>query len=159
MTFLLFFTGLFFVAAFYNVVIGSYEEALGGLVIAGIMGGVYLFFRREKKQADEFLRWLFAHRADIERGGASYEGIRITPQTDIRQFRATLSFLFFTTSAPSRFLLSGRHSFIRTGLLYTLATLVFGWWGLPWGPIETVKSITRNLRGGHRITIGDILRG
>jgi hypothetical protein len=38
------------------------------------------------------------------------------------------------------------------GLVWTLLTLVAGWWGIPWGPIYTVQSLWVNLRGGHDLT-------
>lgn len=36
--------------------------------------------------------------------------------------------------------------------LYTLISLVLGWWGIPWGPIYTIQSIAANLGGGKIVT-------
>jgi len=33
-----------------------------------------------------------------------------------------------------------------------LHSLLFGWWGLPWGPIWTIRSIWRCLHGGTDVT-------
>jgi hypothetical protein len=41
---------------------------------------------------------------------------------------------------------------VATGLPYTVLSLILGWWGLPWGPIRTIKSIACNLSGGRDIT-------
>ena len=30
--------------------------------------------------------------------------------------------------------------------------IIFGWWGIPWGPIHTVKSISVNNKGGIDVT-------
>ena len=35
---------------------------------------------------------------------------------------------------------------------YTLFTCLFGWWGLPWGPIESAQAIWTNLGGGLDVT-------
>jgi len=35
---------------------------------------------------------------------------------------------------------------------YTLISLLFGWWGFPRGPRETIRSIRTNLRGGIDVT-------
>ncbi len=35
---------------------------------------------------------------------------------------------------------------------YTLISLLFGWWGIPWGPIFTIQSIVRNSSGGVDVT-------
>lgn len=33
-----------------------------------------------------------------------------------------------------------------------LHSLLFGWWGIPWGPIWTVSTLWRTLRGGIDVT-------
>ena len=34
---------------------------------------------------------------------------------------------------------------------YILISLLFGWWGIPWGPIFTIKSLYTNLNGGMEV--------
>jgi hypothetical protein len=36
----------------------------------------------------------------------------------------------------------------KEGIKWSLLTSLLGWWGIPWGPIFSVQSISRNLRGG-----------
>ena len=43
-------------------------------------------------------------------------------------------------------------SAVTKGLPWTLLTLVMGWWGIPWGPIFTVKSLVLNFKGGRDVT-------
>jgi hypothetical protein len=43
------------------------------------------------------------------------------------------------------------HGFVR-GLPYALLSLVFGWWGLPWGLIYTPIVIFTDLTGGCEVT-------
>lgn len=31
---------------------------------------------------------------------------------------------------------------------YMLASLLFGWWGLPWGPVQTWRAVWECLNGG-----------
>jgi hypothetical protein len=38
------------------------------------------------------------------------------------------------------------------GLLFTLLSLVLGWWGIPWGPIYTIQALIVNLGGGKDVT-------
>ncbi|HET7181368.1 MAG TPA: hypothetical protein VFI15_03965 [Candidatus Limnocylindrales bacterium] len=33
-----------------------------------------------------------------------------------------------------------------------LHSLLFGWWGIPWGPIFTIQGVFRTLRGGVDVT-------
>jgi hypothetical protein len=35
---------------------------------------------------------------------------------------------------------------------YVFSTLLFGWWGIPWGPIYTIECLYRNLSGGLDVT-------
>ena len=34
----------------------------------------------------------------------------------------------------------------------TLITLLFGWWGIPWGPVYSIESLATNLSGGRDVT-------
>jgi len=38
------------------------------------------------------------------------------------------------------------------GLPFTVISLLFGWWGIPWGPIRTFSSIRCNFSGGKDVT-------
>lgn len=40
---------------------------------------------------------------------------------------------------------------------YLIVSLLFGWWGFPWGPIYTIECLYRNLCGGVDVT-DDVLR-
>jgi hypothetical protein len=46
---------------------------------------------------------------------------------------------------------------VTKGLLFTLCSLVLGWWGIPWGPIWTIATVVTNLRGGRNVT-AEVLR-
>ena len=35
---------------------------------------------------------------------------------------------------------------------YILSSLLFGWWGVPWGPLLTVKAVWDCLNGGRDVT-------
>jgi hypothetical protein len=41
---------------------------------------------------------------------------------------------------------------VGKGFVYTLISLLVGWWGIPWGPIYTIGALVTNLRGGKDIT-------
>jgi len=41
---------------------------------------------------------------------------------------------------------------ILKGLPWTLITLLVGWWGIPWGPINTVRTLWTNFHGGEDVT-------
>lgn len=72
-------------------------------------------------------------------------------------FRYTISILIMTFRRGSDiyFIRSGE-SGLKFSLPYTLLTLLFGWWGIPWGPIYSIASIVQNLSGGKDLT-GEVL--
>jgi hypothetical protein len=68
-------------------------------------------------------------------------------------FECCISFLLLTLRRPGRIVLlrEGQSGWVA-GLPYTLVSLVFGWWGLPWGMIYTPLVVLTNLRGGRDVT-------
>jgi hypothetical protein len=43
-------------------------------------------------------------------------------------------------------------STIKHSIGFTLITLFFGWWGIPWGPIYSIGALYSNLTGGKDMT-------
>jgi hypothetical protein len=43
-------------------------------------------------------------------------------------------------------------STVNHSIGFTLITLIFGWWGIPWGPIYSIGALYSNLTGGKDIT-------
>jgi len=63
----------------------------------------------------------------------------------------SLLIITFRRASDVHFIRAGESSVFR-GLIWTLLTLVMGWWGIPWGPIYTVQSLAVNFRGGKDVT-------
>ena len=41
-------------------------------------------------------------------------------------------------------------------LFSTLGSLLFGWWGIPWGPIWTIKAVIDNMANSDEIIWGSL---
>lgn len=41
---------------------------------------------------------------------------------------------------------------IAKGWPYALLTFLFGWWGIPWGPIYSIQCLATDLGGGRDVT-------
>lgn len=68
-------------------------------------------------------------------------------------YQYCISIIIMTFRRSSNiYLIKGGESSFGKGLKYTLLTLIFGWWGLPWGPIYTIGSISTNCKGGKDVT-------
>ena len=69
------------------------------------------------------------------------------------RFQYVISILVMTFRRPSPvFFLREGESASKAALPYTLLTLFFGWWGIPWGPIHSIGALSTNFRGGKDIT-------
>jgi hypothetical protein len=68
-------------------------------------------------------------------------------------FYYTISILILTFKNPTNiyFIRAGEGTFGKS-ILYTVISLLFGWWGFPWGPIYTIAALVTNLSGGKDVT-------
>ena len=139
-----------------HILLGHFAD--GGLLLgfAAFLGTILYYAGRETRERKEFLEWLKVKRPEIEKGWAFYKGQKITTQTMTTQYQACISLIIRTLRFRSRFLISGRDNFV-TCFAYTLVTFLLGWWGIPFGVIFTPQAIYRNLRGGYKRTIGELL--
>ena len=69
----------------------------------------------------------------------------------IYQYTISIIVMTFRRSSDVYFVRAGESGVLK-GLPYTLLTFVFGWWGIPWGPIYSIGSLYHNLRGGKNVT-------
>lgn len=87
--------------------------------------------------------------------GMSNEGIRAEVAAGARfvVYQYCISVVVMTFKRPSDiyFVRAGEGATAK-GLKFTLLSFLFGWWGIPWGPIYTVQSIWVNSRGGRDVT-------
>ncbi len=69
----------------------------------------------------------------------------------VYQFCISIIVATFRRSSDIYFIPAG-HTGVSKGLIFTLISFVFGWWGIPWGPIYTIGSLITNFSGGKNIT-------
>ncbi len=156
----LFVAALFVCGGIWNLAAsgGTFPDAAVCFGIAALLGWAFWFFRREERLSAEFLSWLVTNRKPIEDAKPlRYSDMSISKTTEVTQYWAAMSFLVLSIKAPSRLYLEGQHPGPLVGGLYTVVSLVLGWWGIPWGPIYTVQSAFSNILGGKRRTIQDLL--
>lgn len=67
------------------------------------------------------------------------------------QYTISVVVMTFRRSSDIYFVKAGESAVVK-GLPFTFLSLVFGWWGFPWGPIYTIGSLATNLGGGKNIT-------
>lgn len=67
------------------------------------------------------------------------------------QYTISLILITFRRTSALYFIRSHENA-VSQGLSYTLLSVFFGWWGIPWGPKFTMEAIMNNLRGGKDVT-------
>ncbi|MDF2546334.1 MAG: hypothetical protein K0R93_1232 [Anaerosolibacter sp.] len=150
---LLFFIAVYIGVGIYQLINGNIEVALFSFAFATLIFGIFYFFKKERDYSNDFCIWAMENKECIYDGKAEYNGIRITPDTEIVRCSACISILFFSFKAPSRFLIKDYHHTYLINFVYSITTLLFGWWAFPLGPINTIKVLFNNIRMHERITI------
>lgn len=65
----------------------------------------------------------------------------------------TISFIIITLKKTSGvYLVRAEEKAANKGLGFTLLSLFFGWWGIPYGPKFTLAALKENFKGGKDIT-------
>ena len=68
-------------------------------------------------------------------------------------YQYCISVLIMTFKRPSDiYFIRAGESAVTNGLGFTILSLVFGWWGIPWGPIYTIQALATNFQGGKDVT-------
>ncbi|MBI4197752.1 MAG: hypothetical protein HY533_01415 [Chloroflexi bacterium] len=150
---------LFLAGAFYNFFTpaGDTANGVGGLAYAVLLVGLWLFFRKLDRRNRKFLIWLSGNASAIRSGGSPYGSTTVTTETEITQYQAALSFVLITVKIPSGFYVVGQDSSRAIALVFTILCLTLGWWGIPWGPIYTIQAVIRNVKGGDKQKVADVL--
>ena len=73
------------------------------------------------------------------------------------EYAISILIMSFKRSSDVFFIRPGESAFVK-GLPYTILSMCFGWWGIPWGIIYTPMVLFTNLTGGKDVT-SDIVPG
>jgi hypothetical protein len=68
-------------------------------------------------------------------------------------YQYCISVILLNFKRPSDiYFLRANEGGVGPGLKFSRLTLVFGWWGIPWGPIYTIWALAVNFGGGKDVT-------
>lgn len=99
----------------------------------------------------------------VMRALAGISGLRGMSLSDIQtevqrggvfvRYQFCISVLVMTFKRSSGiYFIKGGHSRVGPGVAYSFISLICGWWGIPWGPIWTITTVSTNFGGGKDIT-------
>ena len=152
--------GCLFLAGAVSNLVGESKDipnAIVGSIIGVVLLGVPLIYRWQRRYDEHFLRWLDQNAERVLHKGAEYRNAIITGDSVLTQYDTALSFLVVSLRVPSRLYIVNAETGVGVAAFYTTLSLLFGWWGIPWGPIYTVRAITTNGEGGKKISVAELI--
>jgi hypothetical protein len=97
------------------------------------------------------------HRSEVEDGTASFKGIRVSRSTTLRKYAAAFSLVFVSFRVQGRYYLDGEDGAFGHALALIVAALIYVWWSIPSGPVNTLRVLGANLTRGSSTTVAEIL--
>ena len=68
-------------------------------------------------------------------------------------YAVTISLIIVSFKRTSGiYLVRAGENSVTKGIPFTILSVLFGWWGFPFGPKNTMESIRTNFRGGKNVT-------
>ncbi|WP_173275296.1 ankyrin repeat domain-containing protein [Paenibacillus sp. NEAU-GSW1] len=148
--FMLYFAGISILA------IGGDAAGWGPLAGAIALTWLIVFFRKEARKTKAFIQWIEQNKEAIFMETAEYEGVPVKPDTKLSYYELVVS-LGVTANMRSRMVIGDTLQNGTIKAIYTAITAVFGWWGIPWGPVLTLAALRHNLKGGNSTTPHEIV--
>lgn len=150
---------LFAAGAVYNFAANGIVSVNGAVdaTLAFACYQLFIFMKREQRRTDDFHRWVIANASVLRSGTGSYGTVQLDRDSEVTQFQGAISLLIVTLTVRSRPYVVGQDPLLLPGMMYTVISLLLGWWGLPWGPVRTIHAIVVNATGGKRQRIGELV--
>lgn len=64
-----------------------------------------------------------------------------------------ISLIFFSMKKTSGvYLVRANENPVNKAMPFIILSMLFGWWGIPWGPLYTIESLRSSFRGGKDVT-------
>ncbi|WP_019420594.1 hypothetical protein [Paenibacillus sp. OSY-SE] len=105
-----------------------------------------LLFWRDHRLNDEFSDWIVENRERLKQDGLMFNGILIDAQTEFIQYEVCISVAYISYRGKTAYYVNGHHFTAVYSLFFSMYCLVFGWWALPKGPLNTIKAVIHNIR-------------
>lgn len=86
----------------------------------------------------------------------NYNGMEIKPETEMVAYTYVISILVMTFRRSTRYYFkeAEREKAFAAKILCILCNLLVGWWGIPWGPIWTIKETFCNVINSNTVPWG-----
>lgn len=135
----------------------DWASAIFVLFLGANVLGWPAYFERRERDREQLLRWLTHNEDEIRAGGAAYRGVWVRRDTALVTYWCAFSLLVVSVLIPvGPYLAEDRRGRMHRNVLL-VASMAYGWWGLPWGPVHTVKAVWRDL-APKRVDVATYMR-
>jgi hypothetical protein len=137
--------------------------ALGESLVAAALAAAtaYAIYRRWNgvKEDQRFKKWLIENAERIGRcDPVFFRSQRISLDTELVRHHLVISAIVFSFRMQTRWIIKGREPRFRHALSACLYTMLYGWWGFPFGIYWTIVALLKNLRGSTTVKVRDLLQ-
>lgn len=137
------FSALFLYFGIYRLPVDPADAGISLMIaLACLIYG--LLFHRDERQKEGLKVWIYRNCDELRKNGLMYNGVRIDEQTQFVQYHYCFSYILFTHQKYSGYYIKEHHATGLLRILFSGFSLVFGWWGMPWGPLRTIECIRHN---------------
>ena len=139
------------------------KPSLGPVVIALALGvaTAYCIYRRFKGVQEDarFKKWLIANAERIRNNDAVlFRNQRIHMDTELIRHHIVFSAIVISFRTHTRWLIKGREPRMKQALGASLYTMLYGWWGFPFGIYWTIVALVKNAKGSTTVKVRDLLQ-
>lgn len=128
---------------------------LGGIVL--FLFGTWLLARKCASDSKLFIEWMTNRYTEIKEAPVAYNGKQISVDTQVVQYHLCVSLLTGSVKIGSGYILRDNPMSMAVSGVFTIGSLLLGWWGLPHGPIWTIECVVNNLSGATRKSVGTLI--
>ncbi|HED35087.1 MAG TPA: hypothetical protein ENJ08_12890 [Gammaproteobacteria bacterium] len=147
-------------AVYMSFMQNDFKMGVAGFSILTVCGFAFWYLgksKEERKEPDAFLVQIAENKNNILHGGWDYRGGLITPETVITQYFFTFSLITISFKIPSRFYIVVRDKTSVINFIYSILSLILGWWAIPWGAVYTIQTLMNNSKGGNKIKVSSLV--
>ena len=125
--------------------------------LAVLIGAIWLQKLRERHRRD-FIHQLKSCRKELRSGGTVVINSHLVRyNSTISTYYMNFGSLFCTVRVPSLYRVVDAGDEHHDSSIYSLVSILTGWWAIPGGPLQTVATIISNISGGERLTVAELI--
>lgn len=113
--------------------------------------------RKRQKERTNFVNQLKSQREALRKGGTVVvDNVLLRYESILTTYYFCIGGLISSVTVPSNYVIASDEE-EKSGLLYSLVSLLSGWWAIPDGPIQTINLIRINLAGGQKQSVAELI--